>query len=71
MKNLNTTPFTIVSQSPSAVHMKTIKETSSLTGVSEHHIRLLCKGNKIKYIRAGSKYLVNYERFLDYLNGES
>jgi excisionase family DNA binding protein len=51
--------------------MKTIKETSSLTGVSEHHIRLLCKGNKIKYIRAGSKYLVNYERFLDYLNGES
>lgn len=70
MNNLFTNPFTI-DQMPSAIHMKTIKEISSLTGVSEHQIRLLCKGNKIKYIRAGTKYLINYERFIDYLNGES
>lgn len=64
-------PFTILQNMPSAVHMKTIKEISSSTGVSEHHIRLLCKGNKIKYIRTGTKYLINYEHFIDYLNGES
>jgi len=50
------------------VHMVTIKELSKLTGVSEHHIRLLCKSNRIRHIMAGTKYLINYERFIDYLN---
>lgn len=49
--------------------MLTIKELSECTGLSESHIRTLCKTNKIKYIRAGVKYLINYDRFIDYLNG--
>ena len=57
------------SQKPSAVHMVTIKELALETGVSEHHIRKLCKTNQIQYIKTGVKYLINYERFIDYLNG--
>lgn len=65
-------PFHVVTQNsmPSAVHMLGIKEISSITGMSEHQVRLLCKTNKIIHIRAGTKYLINYERFLDYLNGK-
>lgn len=54
---------------PSAIHMVTIKELALETGVSEHHIRKLCKTNQIQYIKSGVKYLINYERFMDYLNG--
>ena len=49
--------------------MLTIRELAERTGLSESHIRKLCKTNKIKYIRAGVKYLINYDRFIDYLNG--
>ena len=56
-------------QKLSTVHMVTIKELALETGVSEHYIRKLCKTNQIKYIKTGVKYLINYERFLDYLNG--
>ncbi|MBQ8799574.1 MAG: helix-turn-helix domain-containing protein [Lachnospiraceae bacterium] len=49
--------------------MLTIKELSTRTGISEHHIRTLCKTNQIIHIRTGVKYLINYERFIDYLNG--
>lgn len=49
--------------------MLTIRELAEHTGLSESHIRKLCKTNKIKYIRAGVKYLINYDRFIDYLNG--
>ena len=68
----NIRPFHIVRSNsmPSAVHMLSIKELSSITGISEHQIRQLCKTNKIIHIRAGTKYLINYERFLDYLNGK-
>lgn len=54
---------------PREVHMLTIKELSTRTGISEHHIRTLCKTNQIIHIRTGVKYLINYERFIDYLNG--
>lgn len=49
--------------------MKTIKEMVELTGFSYMHLRNLCLENKIVYIRAGKKYLINYDRFCDYLNG--
>lgn len=52
-----------------APDMVTIRELANRTGLSESHIRRLCKTNKIKYIRAGVKYLINYDRFIDYLNG--
>ena len=50
--------------------MLTIKETAKETGISYDSIRKLCMQNKIVYIRLGAKYLVNYDRFIDYLNGK-
>lgn len=49
--------------------MKSIKEMVELTGLSYMHLRNLCLDNKIVHIRAGKKYLINYDRFCDYLNG--
>lgn len=46
-----------------------IKELANRTGLSESSIRTLCKTNKIQYIKTGVKYLINYDRFIDYLNG--
>lgn len=53
-----------------APHMVTIKELAEKTAISESHIRKLCKTDKIPYIRTGVKYLINYNRFIDYLNGK-
>lgn len=71
MSNLKTaTHLTLLHNSkPSAIHMVTIKQLAHETGVSEHHIRRLCKNNQIHYIKTGVKYLINFERFMDYLNG--
>lgn len=49
--------------------MKTIKEMAGLTGLSYTMLRNLCLENKIVHVRAGKKYLINYDRFVDYLNG--
>lgn len=48
--------------------MLTIKEVSARTGISYDRIRKMCIQNKIVYIRAGNKYLINFERFVAYLN---
>ena len=48
--------------------MLTIRETSNRTGVSYDAIRKLCLQDKIVYIRAGKKYLINFEKFCEYLN---
>lgn len=50
--------------------MLTIKNCAERTGLSYDYIRKLCLQNKIVYIRAGNKYLVNFEKFIDFLNGE-
>lgn len=52
-----------------APEMITIKELANRTGLSESYIRKLCKTNKVHYIKTGVKYLINYDRFIDYLNG--
>lgn len=49
--------------------MKTIKEMVALTGLSYTYLRNLCLQDEIVHIRAGKKYLINYDRFVDYLNG--
>lgn len=51
-----------------APKMMTVKQVSEQTGISEFHIRRLIKANRIKYIRAGAKYLVNFDKFVEYLN---
>jgi len=48
--------------------MLTIKEAAEKTGVSYDCIRKLCLQNKIVHIRAGVKYLINFEKFVEYLN---
>lgn len=47
--------------------MRTIKETGAETGMSVYFIRQLVKQNKISYVMAGKKALVNLDSFLDYL----
>lgn len=59
MKN-NTIPF--------VPEMVSINECSARTGVSYDWIRKLCLQGKIVHIRAGSKYLINWNKFVEYLN---
>lgn len=47
--------------------MRTIKETGAETGFPVYFIRQLVKQNKISYVMAGKKVLVNLDSFLDYL----
>ena len=48
--------------------MMTIKETASKSGVAEYYIRKLVATRKIVFVRAGKKYLVNFEKFIEFLN---
>jgi len=48
--------------------MKAIKEMVELTGLPYTFFRGLCVQNKIVYIKTGKKYLINYDKFIDYLN---
>ncbi len=48
--------------------MLTIKELAECTKLSYSYIRKLCIENKIVYIKSGTKYLVNYNRFIEFLN---
>lgn len=54
------------------VQMVTLKEASSRTGISYDRLRKMCINHQIVYIKAGSKFLLNWEKLVDYLNtGES
>ncbi len=48
--------------------MRTIKETSSETGIPYHTIRQWCLAGEIMYIKAGTKYLINLDKFIEFLN---
>lgn len=48
--------------------MVTIKEAAKATGLAEYHIRHLCINNEITAVKTGKKYLINLDRFVDYLN---
>ena len=48
--------------------MKSIKEMVELTGLPYSFLRNLCVQNRIVHIKTGKKYLINYERFIDFLN---
>lgn len=49
--------------------MRTIKQTAAETGVAEYFVRRLVKQDKIKYVQAGRKVLINLDLFIDFLNG--
>lgn len=48
--------------------MRTIQQVSELTGFPYKRIMMLCKSDKIVYIKAGAKYLINLDKFIEYLN---
>lgn len=48
--------------------MLSIKETAKITGVAEYYIRQLVAENEICFVKAGKKYLINLEKFVEYLN---
>ena len=47
-----------------------IKEASERTGLSYDFLRKLCLQGKIVHVRAGSRFLINLEKLVLYLNGE-
>lgn len=56
-------------QAQNVVEMVSIKEASQRSGVSYDFIRKMCINNQIAHVKAGSKYLVNWKMFINYLNG--
>lgn len=49
-------------------HMETIKTTAKLFGLAEHFVRQLVVSGEIVAVKAGCKYLVNIDKFIEYLN---
>lgn len=56
---------------PLAPRMRTIEEAAKEVGLSAYTIRRLVKENKIVYVRSGTKYLVNFDLLIAYLNGQN
>ena len=48
--------------------MLTIEELSEMTGFSKYYIRKLCIAKKIVHVYTGRRYLINYDKFIDFLN---
>lgn len=48
--------------------MRTIKEVAAETGLAVYHVRRLCKEGKVVAILSGSKYLINLDKLIEYLN---
>ena len=51
--------------------METIKATAKLFGLPEHFIRQKVISGEIVSVKAGCKYLVNVDRFSEYLNSST
>lgn len=49
----------------------TIRETAATGILSEHHLRLMQKQNRLPGIYTGNRFLVNYKMLVDRLNAES
>lgn len=47
-----------------------LRDAAETTGLSYYYLRQLCLSNSIVYVRAGTKYLVNLDKLIDFLNGE-
>lgn len=48
---------------------KQLKESDPQTAVTPYHLRQMILNNKIPYIKAGKKYLINYDILIKYLSG--
>lgn len=59
----NIVPFDTV-----APKMVTIREAAAITGLAVNHVRNLCSAGEITAVRTGKKWLINLDRFIDFLN---
>ena len=48
--------------------MTTIIETAEKTGLAKHYIRQCCLNNKIVHVRCGKRILINFNKFVEFLN---
>ncbi len=48
--------------------MLKIDEAAAEFGLTRHFVRQLCLNDKIVYVKAGRKYLINAEKLAEYLN---
>lgn len=48
--------------------METIKKTAKMFGLAEHFVRQKATSGEIVAVKAGCKYLINVDRFAEYLN---
>lgn len=47
--------------------MRTIKQGAKEAGIPEHFLRQLVKQNKVVYVKAGNKSLVNLDSLIEFL----
>lgn len=67
MNKMNSTA-SIISIDTAVPKMVTIKEAAATTGLAVNHVRNLCINGEITAVRTGRKWLINLDRFIDYLN---
>lgn len=50
------------------VRMVTLREASNRTGISYDRLRKMCINGQVIHIKAGRKFLLNWDKLVDYLN---
>ena len=70
---MNNTAFAVnckpeITVSRTVPRMETIKNTAKLFGLPEHLVRQKVLSGEVVAISAGRRYLVNVDRFAEYLN---
>lgn len=51
--------------------MRTIKQTAEIFGLPTHFVRQKVTNGEVVAVRAGRRFLVNIDRFADYLNSST
>ncbi len=51
--------------------METIKKTAEIFGLPVHFVRTKVNSGEVVAVRAGRRYLVNVDRFAEYLNSNT
>lgn len=68
-RSATATPLTVMNFDNNVIpKMLTINETAKQTGLPAYFIRQCVLQGKIKYIKAGKKYLINLDKLVEFLN---